>query len=162
MPQLFREFVDQQERQSRRHLRVIRKLLESKGMKSKAFLEDEDPYVYLYATNKKCSFDGVRIYHIGSQLAYRVQKEADTHPFGKAYKIDVDEMFSDLLSDYEPKQAGKHIIEAVARDMKRFFDQAAKAEDDLVNDPMYADDKFDRVVPKSTGADWSSRALSKG
>lgn len=158
---LFKEFVDRQERESRRHLKVLKKLLESKGMKVKSFLEDEDPYIFLHTTNRKTSFDGVRIYHIGSQLAYRVQKEPDTHPFGKAYKIDIDEMFSDFLSDNDPKQAGKMIIEAVAKDMHRFFDQAAKAEDDLVNDPMYASDPFDRVVPKSSGTDYSSRMLSR-
>jgi hypothetical protein len=70
-------------------------------------------------------------------------------------------MFSDLLSDYDPKEAGKQIITAVARDMKRFFDQAAKAEDELVNDPMYADDPFDKVVPKSSGTDYSSKLLSR-
>jgi hypothetical protein len=52
-----------------------------------------------------------------------------THPFGKAYQLNLEEMFGDLLADHRnPEEAGKQVIKAVTEEVKKFFDKTASAE----------------------------------
>lgn len=157
MKSLFREFVDHKERENRRHLKIIKKLLEAKDFKVKGYVETDDPYIFVASTNKKTSFNGIRVYHIGSQIAFRVQNEADTHPYGKAYPLDIEEMFNDLLSDNKPKEAAQKVMTEVVREIKRFFDSSAKAEGEFED----ATDPLDRLITKSTGTDYSNNLMTR-
>jgi hypothetical protein len=125
----FVEFCDKKEREAKKHLKIIKKLLESGYMKVTSHIDDDDPYIFLFTPGKMLTFDGIRIYSIGNQLAFRIQKEEKTHPFGKAYPMDIEEMFNDLLSDYhKPEAAGKKVIEAVINEVQKFFKKTAEAE----------------------------------
>src|SRR4051812_22678628 len=98
----FGDFCDKKKRESIRQLTTLKKLLENSGMKVVNFLESDgegDPFIFCMNPTKNGSFEGVRIYKIGDQLAFRVQKESDTHPYGSAYPLPVEEMFQDFLSD---------------------------------------------------------------
>jgi len=86
----FQEFVDKKEREAIRQLNIVKKLLESREMKVKSYLKEDDPYIFLVNPLKNTFFDGVRIYKIGNSLAFRVQKEEKTHPFGTAYPLDIE------------------------------------------------------------------------
>ncbi len=131
----FGDFVDKKKRESIRQLRLVKQLLEHTGMKVDNFLETEEtsePYIFCHNPSKNGTFDGVRIYKIGTDLAFRIQKESKTHPYGSAYPLPIESMFSDFLSDNDTDEskAGKKIIEAVNKEIKRFFDKSTEAERD--------------------------------
>lgn len=129
----FLEFVDRKQRDAAKHLKLIEKLLRSNGITVGSHLEDKDPYIFVKIPSNKLSFDGIRIYEVGDMIAYRVQKEERTHPYGKAYQLNLEEMFNDYMSENEMKEeeAGQHVIESVVRELKKFFVESEKAEADL-------------------------------
>jgi hypothetical protein len=158
----FCEFVDRKEREGKRHLRIVKKLLESHGMKVTSHLDADDPYIFLWNPDKKISFDGVRIYKIGTQMAFRVQKEEKTHPFGRAYPLDIEEMFNDLMSDHhDPDKAGKEVVRAVIEEVNAFFKGSKDAEKDLRDKDFVKDDPWSQIVMKSTGTDYSNTVTGK-
>lgn len=129
----FGEFIDKKKRDATKQLEVVEGILRSSGLKVENFLEStKDPYIFCFNPLKNSSFDGIRIYKIGDQLAFRVQKENKTHPYGRAYPLDVEEMYNDLLSDdgIKETEAGKKVIEAVSKEVRRFFELSAEAEKD--------------------------------
>ena len=159
----FVEFVDHKEREGKRHLRIVKKLLETQGFKVKDHLGSEEPYIFMTAPEKNVSFDGIRIYKIGSQLAYRIQKEEKTHPFGKAYQLNIEEMFDDLLADHrQPETAGKEVVKAVTEEVKKFFLKTAAAEKELRSNEFDRADPLSRIIIKTTGSDYSDTVFSKG
>jgi len=161
----FGNFVDKKKRDSIRQLRLLKQVLEGSGMKVESFLDTEsgDPYVFCFTPDKNGSFDGVRIYKIGDQLAFRVQKENKTHPYGKAYPLPIEEMFHDFLSDQDVDQmkAGKKVIESVAKEMRRFFDQSVEAEKEDREGGIEGDDTQGNVLVRTTGTDYSSLVYNK-
>ncbi len=157
--EMFMEFVDRKQRESRRHLKIVESLLKSHGLQVKGHLDDEDPYVYLKSTHPKLSFDGVRIYEIGNSLAYRIVKEEKTEPFGKAYSLNLEEMFNDFMSENNVKeeQAGKKVIEGVLNELKKFFDKSATAEREMKK----GDPDGNGVILRTGGTDYSSLVFNK-
>jgi len=160
----FNEFVEKKGRQSKRQLSVIEKLFESAGLKTSSHIEAEEPFVYIYNTGDKLSFDGVRVYNIGGNLAYRVQKEEKTHPYGKAYAMDLESMYNDLLSDnIAEDKAAAEIIKSVVDDLKNFFEKSSKAEQEIEDEKIdKTKDPLGKVVVKTTGTDYSNQMHSKG
>lgn len=158
----FTEFIDRKERQAIKHLKILHKLLESQDFKVSSHLKDEDPYIFVWDNQKDASFAGIRIYHIGDIIAYRIQNEENTHPYGKAYSINVEEMFDDLLYDHkDPEKAGKATIKAVVKEVNRFFKKSAEAEKDLRAGEFDWDrnpqNPMNRIVVKiGGGPDWGN------
>lgn len=129
----FGDFINKKKRDAVKHLELIEKLLKKQGMKVEKFFEDADePYVFCFNPTKNTSFDGVRIYTIAGQIAFRVQKESKTHPYGRAYPLNIEEMFEDFLTDegINEQEAGKKVIEAVNKEVRRFFEKCVDAEKD--------------------------------
>jgi hypothetical protein len=158
----FLEFIDRKGREAKKQLEIVAKLLESQGLKVARFLDDEDPYIFLRNTGKKVSFEGVRVYKIGSQMAYRVQKAEKTHPYGKAYSLDLEEMFNDFLADkLENEKAGKMVMKTVAEELQKFFKASASAEEELMTGDFGGDDPMGKIVIKSTGTDYSNLVHAK-
>ena len=81
--QYFVEFVDRKQREAKKHLKLIEKVLRQGKLQVYSHLEDEEPHLFVKANNKKLSFEGVRVYHIGDGIAFRVQKLEKTEPYGK-------------------------------------------------------------------------------
>ena len=154
----FKEFIDKKTRDAKKQLQIVKRVLEKEGMSVVDFLEDEDPHIFLKNPGGRLSFDGVRIYKIGSNIAFRVQKEDKTHPYGKAYNLDVEDMFRDLLSDdMNEEKAGLAVVQAVAHELRSFFDKSAMAEkDQQAGDFDRQGDPLGRVMMRSTGTDYSS------
>lgn len=158
MTQQFLEFVDRKQREAIKHLGLMEKLLHTSGMQVSSFLEDENPYLFVKSPNHRLSFDGVRIYEIAGMIAYRVQREAKTEPFGKAYLLDVEDMFNDFMSEnMEEEDAGKRVIESVITEIKKFFDKSARAEQELVDSGQDGAG----IVLKTGGTDYSSSVVNK-
>jgi hypothetical protein len=127
----FGNFVDKKKRDGLNQLRIIEKLLRKEGMKVESFLEQErDPYLFCENPKKDLNFEGVRIYKIGSSIAFRIQKESKTHPYGRAYPIPIEDMFNDFMTDegVDEQRAGTMVIEAVGKELRRFFDMSLEAD----------------------------------
>lgn len=156
---LFCEFIDKKQRDQRKHLKLVESLLKKNGIECKPHLENEDPYIFVKSTKPKLSFDGIRIYEIGNVLAYRVVKEEKTEPYGKAYSLDLEEMFNDFMSeDMKEEQAGKKVIESVLNEIKKFFDRSLVAEEDLKKNDLNGDGT---IMLRTGGSDYSSQIFNK-
>lgn len=132
----FLEFIDRKQRDAKKHLDLIERLLKQNGMQATQHLDEDDPYVFVKSPGQKLSFDGIRIYEIGQMVAYRIQKEEKTHPYGKAYLLDIEDMFNDFMGEnMEEEEAGNKVIESVVEEIKKFFDKSAKAEQELKDSP---------------------------
>jgi hypothetical protein len=158
----FLEYVDKKERESKRHLKIIANLLENSGMKVKKHLGEDAPYLFVPSPQKKLSFDGIRIYKIGSHIAYRVQKNEKTQPYGKSYPLDIEDMFKDYISDHmDEDKAGGLVVRSVIKEIKHFFKKSHEAEKDLMQADFDVNDPLGRVVVKSTGTDWSNQVANR-
>jgi hypothetical protein len=163
----FGEFVDKKKRESIRQLKLIKQLLESSGLKVENFLttdSDDDPYIFCFMPTRNGSFDGVRIYKIGNQIAFRIQKENKTHPYGSAYPLPIEEMFHDFLSDEDVDQmkAGERVIESVVKEIRKFFDKSVEAEKEEREESLDKDkDSQGNVLVRTTGTDYSSLVYNK-
>ena len=162
----FGEFVDKKKRENIRQLTILKQLLESGGMKVENFLntDDEDePYIFCFTPSRNGSFDGIRIYKIGGNVAFRIQKENKTHPYGSAYPLPIEDMFHDFLSD-EPDQrkAGEQVIKNVVKEVRRFFDKSIDAEREERQQSIEQEkDSQGNVLVRTTGTDYSSLVYNK-
>lgn len=125
----FSSFIDVKNKQTIKQLETLKEIL-SKEFSIDAYLENESPYIYLRA-KKETPFQGVRIYKIGSNWAYRIQNESETEPYGKAYPIDIERMFEDLIPDMSEDEAGGVIADALIEEFNNFFDKSAKLDKEL-------------------------------
>ena len=155
----FLEFVDRKQREGKKHLKLIERLLRKGGMQVFAHLESEEqPYIFVKAPNGKLSFDGIRIYEIGEMIAYRIQKEEKTHPFGKAYMLDIEDMFNDFMSEnMEEEEAGNKVIESVVEELKKFFVKSGKAEQEMQD----SGEDGSGLIIKTGGNDYASTVLNR-
>lgn len=142
MKTYFGNYIDKKHRDARNQLGILKEIFKRKGIKVADYRNSEDgndPYIYVYSTSPDTSFNGVRIYKIGSKLAFRLQKEEKTYPYGTAYELDIQKLFVDLLSDnIKEEKAGNLVIETIIKEMKRFFHNSAKIEAEFIkngNDP---------------------------
>ncbi len=158
----FLEYVDKKQRESKRQLRIVAKLLESGGLKVHKSLDDESPYIFVAVPGKKMSFEGVRVYKIGNHMAFRVQKEQKTQPYGKAYPLNLEDMFRDYISDHmDEEKAGKLVVKSVVKEMQKFFHQTMQAEKEIMQGDFSQSDPLGRVLIKSTGTDYSQMVQNK-
>jgi hypothetical protein len=157
----FRDFYENKVRLAMKHLNILSKALEHSGFKVDSFLNEqfEEPYVFVYNPNSNTSFQGVRLYKIGDKIAYRIQRENQTHPYGNAYSLEVELMYDDLVEEGEdPKHVGPKVMEMIAKEFKAFFDESAKAEKDRnFTDQNKDNDALGSVhIRNPLGGDYSS------
>lgn len=161
----FKDYMDIEDRKALRQLKIVQGVLEKGGLRVTDFTEsdDQNPYLYVHNTSGNRFFDGIRIYSIGKKLAYRVQKEERTHPFGSAYPLKIEEMFNDLVAeeDVDSKEAGSKVIEEIPKMIKKFFERSAEAEKEIIDQDIR--DKQDSAGVRSTGGtDYSSTVHGRG
>jgi len=160
----FKDYLDKKQRDAITQLEVIQRILEKNGLRVKDFLKEEgteDPYIFCY-NPQPTQFKGVRVYKIGNNLAFRVQNEDKTQPYGTAYPVDIESMFADYMSDedIDEKKAGERVIETVSEQLKKFFEKSTAAEkEELMHkgggEPSSA-------IMRSTGTDYSTLIYNKG
>jgi hypothetical protein len=163
----FGEFVDKKKRESVKQLQLLKRVLESNGLKVENFLtsnSEDEPYIFCFSPTRNGSFEGIRLYKIGSDLAFRIQKENKTHPYGSAYPLPVEDMFHDFLSDEDVDQmkAGMKVIEAIVKEVRGFFDKSIEAEKEDRDGQVEKDgDPAGNVLVRTTGTDYSSLVYNK-
>lgn len=160
----FGQFIGKKQRQAKKQLGIIKEVLSKQGMVVKDHLEDDDdPYIFLQNPNGGTQFQGVRIYKIGDFVCYRVQNEEKTHPYGKAYQLEVEDMFQDLISDedYNQEEAGQEVIKSIIKEFNKFFTQSAEAERELRAGEFDSNrDPLGKVVVSPTGTDYANNVTS--
>lgn len=130
----FSNFLDKKIKKTRDELEILKGILEEANFDVKDFIKEEDPYLYLVNPKKDLSFEGVRIYKIGSGLAYRVQNETNTEPYGVAYPLNVEQSFEDIISDLDDENKAAELIKkSISEEFNGFFDKSRKAEEELKN-----------------------------
>lgn len=159
MIRTFSEYLNTKKREAVKQLQILKQVLESGGLKVESFLEQKfsDPYIYCFNPNKDTTFKGVRIYQIGDKIAYRVQRESKTHPYGTAYIIDVDSIFNELMGSGVTKKEhlGKKVIKEVIDTLNAFFKESARVEKEA--DKWDDEDSIGSVhVRNPLGGDYSS------
>lgn len=155
----FSDFVDRKERTSRKHLELVKQMLEQSGFRIVDKMKTRnEPHLFVFNPQNNLSFDGVRVYEIGGDIAYRIQKEATTEPFGKAYPIPVEKMFEDLMGedDMDDEQIGKEIIKSVISELKEFFEKSYDAE----RKGPPAQDPLGKVHMRTSGTDYANNVTS--
>ena len=126
----FSAFLDKKTNQARKELEILRDVLKEGGMEVKDFLKGGDPYLFVPSTKKSLEFGGVRVYKIGSSMAYRIQNEAEAEPYGTSYPIGLEGMFHDLIGDMGEEEAAQEIKKAVAEEFNNFFEKSLEAQDE--------------------------------
>lgn len=128
----FRDFLGGKKREAQRQLNMVEQVLKRHGFKTENFSDEQfsEPYIYCYNPNKDTTFKGIRLYKIGDKIAYRVQRENKTHPFGAAYILDMDSIFNDLMSDgvTDKVNLGQKLTEEIVKNIRAFFKESAEAE----------------------------------
>lgn len=129
----FRDFLNLKNREAVKHLKIVSRILEKNHLHTEAFLDVDEPYVFLSAKDRNLSFKGVRIYKIGDSLAFRIQKENKTAPYGKAYPLSVEEMFDHMISEdgVDEQKAGEEVMQAIIDHFNKFFEASQQAEKEL-------------------------------
>ena len=153
----FKDFLNKKVRKSKKQLSVVKEVLEQQGIHVTDHLNEDDPYIFVKnSTGKKTSFGGVRIYKIGDQIAYRVQKEEKTHPYGVAYSLDLENAFADFLTDMKEEEAVEEIIKAVGIEIKAFFEKSSEAENSIKRIQISKDDPIKTTSVKNLGTDYGA------
>ena len=155
----FNEFIDKKSREAKKQLGIVKKILEKNNQIVGDHREDEEPHLFLKCPDGRTSFDGVRIYKIADSLAYRIQREEKTHPFGKAYPLDIEDMFSDYMTDTKDQEkAGKAVIKSIVEELNKFFQKSAEAENELKQSEFdKSGDPLGRVTVRTTGTDYANQ-----
>ena len=119
----FSNFIETKKRKIKKELKLIKKALEHEKYEVKEFLNEYDPYIYLKIPERdSLFFEGIRIYKIGESFAYRVQNSEKSHPYGKSYKLDVEGIFNDFVSENaDEKKAGLNTIKELGKQIKQFI-----------------------------------------
>lgn len=158
----FMEFVDHKQRESKRHLVILEKVFKKQNVSVKSYTDEDNPYLYIPVPEESLSFGGVRVYQVGDTIAYRVQKKEDTLPFGRAYQLDIEEMYEDFMSDdIKEDDAAQRVVETIADEIQRFFKKSKDAESDF-ND-MEFDKQLDgvgKIMLKSSPSDYANSVSS--
>lgn len=127
----FSNFLDKKSKEARKQLKIVGDILERGEFKVDCFINEENPYIYVRSSHDGLTFDGVRVYKVGDELAYRVQRESKTAPYGIAYGLNLEEIFGDLVADMGDEEAAKHINKALLQEFKNFFKRSSEAQDEL-------------------------------
>jgi len=153
----FLEFVDRKNRESKHHLHIISKALASAEFDVVNYINQDDSHIFVRNNSDSAPFEGIRIYEVGDALAYRVQKEQETQPYGKAYLIDLEEMFNDFMSENMNKEkAGRKVIKSLSEEINEFFARSTKAQT-----AIDGTEKEKVVILKTGGTDYSGTVTSK-
>ena len=138
-------------------MKIIHKILEQAKIRSKLNIKDtDDPHLFVYSTDDGCDFEGIRIYSVGKNIAFRIQNRSDTHPYGKAYLLDFENVFNTFMSkkDAKTEKAGHDVIKYFTEEIKKFFKLSAEMQTNF--------DKSDnKLMLRNTGTDYSANVYSK-
>jgi len=149
----FSSFLDKKANEMKRQLKIIKEIVSESEMKVDDGLDHKDPYLFVSSNEKGIDF-GIRIYKVGSDLAYRIQRRKDTQPYGEAYPLNLESGFADLVSEMDENEAAEKIKKALVNDIKLFFKKSYEAHNDLLSSGT--NDGTGRIIISSGNGDLSN------
>lgn len=149
----FSAFVNRKTEKARNQLEVIKDVLDAEGVKVKEFIKEQDPYLFVSSDKEGLDFGGVRIYKIGNNVAYRLQNEPETEPYGKSYSMDIEGMFEEIIPDMSEEKAAEQVKKAIVEEIKNFFSRSLEAQDKLNSDE---NDPQSRIIVPGRSTDLSN------
>jgi hypothetical protein len=151
----FFDYISRSTLSNERKLKIIHQILKKGEVKSKIFINEDDPYVFVYSTNTGCDFEGIRIYPIANKMAFKIQNRVDTHPYGRPYLLDFESIFNSFMAteDADEIEAGKNSIKHFIKNIKKFFRMSADAQNE--------EDNVENLSAKTQGTDYSTQVFSK-
>jgi hypothetical protein len=157
MKHKFFDYINRNILSSKRKLKIIHKILKQNKIKNKIFLDVDDPFLYVYSTDPECDFEGIRIYPIGRSIAFKIQNRIDTHPYGKAYLLDFENIYNTFMTEKgaDEEKAGKKVVDILVDEIKRFFKMSSNAQNKIEKD------NDNKLMVRSNGTDYSSSVYSK-
>lgn len=127
----FTSFLNNKKEQSKKQLEIIRDVLIEGEFEIDDFTNENEPYIFCQSKQKDLNFEGIRIYKIGSKIAYRIQNESETEPYGKAYSLEIENAFQDLISNMDEEKAADHVKNLIIKELNSFFEESAKAQEKI-------------------------------
>ena len=151
----FSSFLDIKNRETKKELSIIKEVLSS-NFKIEDFLDNDSPYIYLKAIDES-PFQGVRIYKIGSNFAYRIQNEKETEPYGRAYPINLEEIFNDIIPDMSEEEAAETVANALIQEFTNFFKKSSEIQKDFTMGKVNRSDiSGSTIITSSNSGDFSN------
>lgn len=125
----FGDFVNYKNRLLLPKLEILASVFKQGKFETTESLEDiNDPFIYI-KSNKPVKFGGVRLYFLNDQLIYKPQKTIKDKPFGKAYPLDLNGFFEELMSeDVDEETMAKEIIDYLNQVITVFFQKNSELE----------------------------------
>lgn len=146
-----------------KRLQTLKKCLVKSGLFVDDFTEGDDCHIFVTAKPSPQEFEGIRIYCLGNICSYRVQKLKDTEPYGKSYLLDLQKTFDDILEEKGMKASNKDCVEAlierIGKEIRDFFAQSMKDEDEYYQSEIGSDPAGSMVLP-AYSQDYSSSVYS--
>lgn len=127
----FASFLEKKSEESKKQLEIIRDVLVEGEFEISDFTKERDPYIFCKSNKQDLDFEGIRIYKIGSSIAYRIQNESQTEPYGKAYSLNVEKAFENLISDMNEEKAAERIKKLIIQELNSFFEESQKAQEKI-------------------------------
>jgi hypothetical protein len=157
MKHKFFDYINRNALGAKRKLKIIHNILKLNKIKNKMFLDVDDPFLFVYSTEPECEFEGIRIYSIGRNIAFKIQNRIDTHPYGKAYLLDFENIFNTFMSEKgaDEEKIGEKVAHTLIDEIKRFFKMSSDAQNKIEK----GDDN--KLMTRSGGTDYSSSVYSK-
>jgi|APGre2960657373_1045057.scaffolds.fasta_scaffold00093_20 hypothetical protein len=161
----FLEFNNMLEQHTKEDLEMLLYIFEKDGLRVESFLDSEDiPYIFIYNPLEDTSFQGVRVYKLGDILAFKVQRYPESKSYGKAYPIEIQDMYDNFIADKKTKEeAVKELRKILCKNMRDFFKKSKVAEDKIVRSQIHDPDALDgagQIVIRNTGTDYSNTVYS--
>ena len=151
----FSSFLDIKNREAKKELSIIKEIL-SGNFKVEDFLSKDSAYLYL-RNNENAPFQGVRIYKIGSNFAYRIQNESESEPYGKAYPLNLEEIFNDIIPDMNEEEAAETVAKALIEEFVNFFKKSSEVQKDfMIGKINKSDISGSTIITSSNSGDFSN------
>lgn len=151
----FSSFLDIKNKKTIEQLEILGKIL-SESFKIDSNIKSIDPYIFVYSNKENLPFQGVRVYKIGSNWAYRIQNENETQPYGRAYPINLEQAYEDLVSDYSEEEVGEYIAKALVEEFKNFFEKSVEAQRDSNSFVITKKDISNQTIVSKNSGDFSN------
>lgn len=124
---IFSDYLKSRNYSGRRKLAIFAEVMRRADLHVIPRFDGAEPHLFV---SRGPDRTGVRIYEIGDRLAFRVQDLPDGEPHGRAFGIDVQRLFEEIIEEIDdktPENAAWLLLGELGNAMKSFFADSIKA-----------------------------------
>jgi len=145
----FSTFIDSKISKTREELEILKNVFNKANIKVEDFIKDHEPYLFIPCLEENLDFGGIRIYKVGSNMAYRIQSESASEPYGGSYALNIEQMFEDLIAEMDEEKAAEKINQAIVEEIQGFFKKSLEAQEELASSEYDPHNKI--IFPRRIG-----------